>query len=52
VQNPSQALKSLKEPGTTFNLTSSGKELWRHLTLLHGIFRGSPQTKTNIKVDI
>jgi hypothetical protein len=52
VQNPSQALKSFKDPGTTFDLTSSGKELYRHLTLLHGIFIGSPQTNTNTKGDI
>jgi len=52
VQNPTQALKSVKGPGNTFDLNApSGKELCPPLAIVHGIFIGSPQNPNN-KVDI
>jgi hypothetical protein len=50
VQNPIQALMSVKGPVNTFDL--SGKELCRPSTNFHGMFIYPPPPNRNMKVDI
>jgi hypothetical protein len=42
VQNPTQALKSVEGPEIPYIPTPNGKELYRSVAILHGIFIGSP----------
>jgi hypothetical protein len=45
VQNPTQALKSVKGPGNTFHLNPSGKEFIHPLAIFRGILKGSTPSK-------
>jgi beta-lactamase regulating signal transducer with metallopeptidase domain len=44
VHCPTSALKSVKDPGNTFNLARSGQELCRPWHIFHGIFMETPST--------
>jgi hypothetical protein len=54
VQKPTKALKSVKEPGNTFDLIPKWSRTLPSLIYFHGIFIETPlhRKKSNIKVDI